>query len=311
LKKLIGSEKKVQAKAMSRIGSSEPYIHAQLRPYQVDGINWIIKQYNLGVGGILGDEMGLGKTLQTLSFIAALKASGLPGPHLVVTPLAVLLNWTNEIRKFTPGLSFCKIYGSLEERDRILSQEDVLRGDYDVYLTTYEMIQTEESFFSETLLWHTITIDEGHRLKNENSRLCGSLARLKVPFRLLLTGTPLQNNLHELWALLHYLLPAVISKGDAFDDACVTKKDDEVDQSFVSKTRKLLETLMVRRVKSEVEKSLLPKQEFVLKVPLTPLQRQWYQRALTKDEGMDELMSFTQLMAVMLQLQKVGRNECP
>jgi SWI/SNF-related matrix-associated actin-dependent regulator of chromatin subfamily A member 5 len=309
LKKLIGNGKKVQAKALSNIGSNEAYVHAELRPYQVDGVNWIIKQYNSGVGGILGDEMGLGKTIQTLSFIAALKAAGLPGPHLVVTPLAVLLNWTNEIRKFTPSLSFCKVYGSLEERDRILSQEDVLRGDFDVYLTTYETVQTEESFFSETLLWHTITIDEGHRLKNENSRLCGSLARLKVPFRLLLTGTPLQNNLHELWALLHYILPTVISKGDAFDDACVTTKDDEVDQSFVSKTRKLLETLMIRRVKSEVEKSLLPKQEFVLKVPMTPLQRQWYQRAITKDEGMDQLMSFTQLMAVMLQLQKVGCNQ--
>jgi SWI/SNF-related matrix-associated actin-dependent regulator of chromatin subfamily A member 5 len=307
LKKLIGSGKKVHAEVLPNIGTSEEYVHAVLRPYQVDGVNWMISQYNMGVGGILGDEMGLGKTIQTLAFIASLKAAGLPGPHLVVTPLAVLLNWTNEIRKFTPGLSFCKIHGSLEERDRILSRDDILEGTFDIYLTTYEVIQTEESFFTETLLWHTITIDEGHRLKNENSRLCLSLARLKAPFRLLLTGTPLQNNLHELWALLHYILPTVFNKGDAFDDACVAKPEElgTQDQGFMLTTRKLLETLMIRRVKSEVEKSLLPKQEFVLKVPMTPLQRQWYQRTLTKDEDMEQLMSFNQLMAVMMQLQKV------
>eukprot|EP01052_Picozoa_sp_SAG31_P010736 SAG31_NODE_596_length_13674_cov_3.806409_10_plen_110_part_00 len=78
-------------------------------------MNWILSQYNSGAGGILGDEMGLGKTIQTLSFISALKAAGQPGPHLVVTPLAVLINWTNEIKKFTPGLSFCKIHGSQDE----------------------------------------------------------------------------------------------------------------------------------------------------------------------------------------------------
>ena len=97
------------------IGSHEPYITAQLRDYQVDGVNWILSQYNSGAGGILGDEMGLGKTIQTLSFISALKAAGQPGPHLVVTPLAVLINWTNEIKKFTPALSFCKIHGSQDE----------------------------------------------------------------------------------------------------------------------------------------------------------------------------------------------------
>jgi SWI/SNF-related matrix-associated actin-dependent regulator of chromatin subfamily A member 5 len=93
------------------IGPSEPYINAELRSYQVLGVNWILRQYSLGVGGILADEMGLGKTIQTLSFLSALKAAGLPGPHLVVTPLAVLQNWHNEIKKFTPGLTVAKIQG--------------------------------------------------------------------------------------------------------------------------------------------------------------------------------------------------------
>jgi SWI/SNF-related matrix-associated actin-dependent regulator of chromatin subfamily A member 5 len=149
-------------------------------------------------------------------------------------------------------------------------------------------------------LWHTITIDEGHRLKNEKSKLCESLSRLKVPFRLLLTGTPLQNNLHELWALLNYILPQVFdsSNQDAFDASCDLKAG-QMNHRFVRNTRKLLETLMLRRIKAEVETSLLPKLEYVIKVPLTPLQRAWYQRMLATDStrcrvvwcGMDNTIS--------------------
>ena len=109
-----------------RISGQEPYIRATLRSYQVDGINWILGQHALGVGGILGDEMGLGKTIQTLGFLSALKASGLPGPHLVVTPLAVLQNWANEIKKFTPDLTFVKVHGAASERDRLLADPRVL-----------------------------------------------------------------------------------------------------------------------------------------------------------------------------------------
>jgi SNF2 family DNA or RNA helicase len=218
-KKAVGAGAGAKNPAVAHIGPHEPFVKAQLRDYQVAGVNWIIDQYNAGVGGILGDEMGLGKTIQTLTFLSALKAAGLPGPHLVVTPLAVLLNWTIELQKFTPGLSVCRIQGSLTERDRVLAMPKVLAGEFDVYLTTYEVVQSEEAFFTESFLWHTITIDEGHRLKNEGSSLCAALSRVRVPFRLLLTGTPLQNNLHELWALLHYVLPGVLAS-DAFDNAC-------------------------------------------------------------------------------------------
>ncbi|EOD37625.1 hypothetical protein EMIHUDRAFT_225179 [Emiliania huxleyi CCMP1516] len=238
------------------LGPREPFIQATLRPYQVDGVNWLLRQYSLGTGGILGDEMGLGKTIQTLAFLSALKAAKLPGPHLVITPLAVLQNWANELKRFTPQLSFVKVHGSASERERLLSSPAVLQAEYDVYLTTYDTLRAEEAFFSEAFLFHTVTIDEGHRLKNEASSLCASLARLPIPFRLLLTGTPLQNNLHELWALLAYVIPNTLSSS-AFDAAA-----------------------SVRRVKSEVETSLLPKVEFVLKPPLTPLQRSWYRQLL-------------------------------
>lgn len=294
----VGDDHKVKP-----IGHHEPYIKATLRKYQVEGVNWLIGQYNMGVGGILGDEMGLGKTIQTLSFISALKHSGLPGPHLVVTPLAVLQNWANEINRFTPDLSFVKVHGSVAERDRILTDYNVVGAEYDIYLTTYDVILNEESFFTESFLFHTITIDEGHRLKNEASSLCTALSRISVPFRILLTGTPLQNNLHELWALLNYILPQVFTASETFDDA-VDLAAGNVDEDFASKARDVLEPLMLRRVKSEVE-ALLPKLEYILKVPLTPLQRTWYQKCLAKDAGTAQLMSYTQMLAVMIQLQKI------
>ena len=188
------------------IDGTEPYVHATLRSYQVAGVNWMLGQYGLGTGGILGDEMGLGKTIQTLAFLSALKAAGLPGPHLVVTPLAVLQNWANEMKRFTPGLSFVKVHGGQSERDRLLSDPAVLGATFDVYLTTYDTLRAEEAFFTESFLFHTVTIDEGHRLKNEASSLCGSLARVVSPFRLLLTGTPLQNSLILHHHLLHHHL---------------------------------------------------------------------------------------------------------
>jgi SNF2 family DNA or RNA helicase len=305
----------------------------QLRSYQVDGVNWILNQYALGVGGILADEMGLGKTIQTLSFLSALKAAGLPGPHLVVTPLAVLQNWANEIKKFTPGLTVAKVQGSRGERDRILDMPAVTGGEYDVYLTTYETVLSEEAFFTESFLFHTITIDEGHRLKNEQGQLSAALARITVPFRLLLTGTPLQNNLNELWALMHYILPETLdgckvrilrfifgpavrdvlkfncrwlrAVQEQFETAC-NLEGGQLNRGVVTQARSLLESLMVRRVKSEVEKSLKPKLQYVLKVPLGALQRQWYRRFLQKDSETAELVSRSQLIAKMMQMQKVA-----
>ena len=353
------------------IGPHEPYVQASLRAYQVDGVNWLLKQYALGTGGILGDEMGLGKTIQTLAFLSRLKAAGLPGPHLVVTPLAVLQNWANELKRFTPGLSFVKIHGSASERDRLLTTPAVLQAEYDVYLTTYDTLRAEESFFTEAFLFHTITIDEGHRLKNEASSLCASLARLPIPFRLreprpcsnavtrgqmptptltpkptlhphahvnahshargrashaVLTGTPLQNNLHELWALLSYILPGTL-RPDAFDGAARVGLDDgQMDRSAVTQARSLLECLMIRRVKSDVETALLPKIEYVLKPPLTPLQRTWYRKLLgeakgtatdggamggavggaaSHGSGQSGLLTMAQLQSRLMQLQKV------
>ncbi|KAK3286291.1 hypothetical protein CYMTET_6147 [Cymbomonas tetramitiformis] len=313
--------------ATLRIGPKESYIHAELREYQVGGVNWILQQYGQGVGGILADEMGLGKTVQTLSFLATLKHKGdTPGPHLVITPLAVLQNWVNELKRFTPSLTFCKVQGNMAERDRVLSDPEVLAGEFDVYLTTYETVMNEEAFFTDNFLWHTICIDEGHRIKNENSKLCGALGRIRSPFRLLLTGTPLQNSMHELYALLCYILPEVITDASVFDRGFAVGQ--EVDRGVLQQARTLLEALMLRRIKADVETNLKAKGapsppspdaclvtatcygcgvliEYKVYVPLVPLQRRWYQRMLTREAGTEELLTMNQLMSKLTQLMRV------
>ena len=304
------------------IGNRESYVQAALRDYQVVGVNWFLERHALGVGGILGDEMGLGKTVQTLAFLGALKASGKPGPHLIVTPLAVLQNWVNEIKKFTPSLSVAKVHGSIAERERVLGDVDVASGAKDVYLTTYDTLLAEEAFFTEAFEFHVVVIDEGHRLKNATSKLARGLRRVPSPFRVLLTGTPLQNNLGELWALLQFVLPTALGDSKLDDERKLPKHrrpaggfegaddDAHLDLDRVSEARALLNACMLRRVKADVESTLLPKIEYVLKPPLFALQRALY-RSFLQREGDDvaaALLTPQQLLQRVLQLAKVANH---
>lgn len=217
------------------------------------------------------------------------------GPHLIIAPLAVLQNWANELNRFCPTIRFRKIYGSIKEREMVLSLPEVQRGLFDVYLTTYETVIVEEAFFSDSWHWATVTIDEGHRIKNENAVLRAALNRIRSPFRLLLTGTPLQNNLHELWALLNYIMPDVFTDSSIFDEGAAVA-DDNLNVSTVKKARALLEnTMMIRRVKRDVESSLKPKLQCKIYVPMTPIQASWYRSIIEKDYGKLELLSKNRL----------------
>ena len=251
--------------------------------------------------------MGLGKTLQSLTFIAYLKTKRkLPGPHLVVCPLAVIQNWASECKQFTPSLTFCKIHGTSAERNEILSRRDVTYGEYDVYITTYDTLKMEEAWFTETIrTWHTLIIDEAHNMKNEAGKLAKSLCRVTSNFRLLLTGTPLQNNLHELWTLLNFLLPDVFTSSGQFDRSFDLNVQGAVDGVMVGKARMLLEPLMLRRIKEDVEKELKPKVEVKIACQLTLLQKQWYKRILSRDSKLTGILTSSQLMAIVMQLRKL------
>lgn len=195
-----------------------------LRSYQVEGVKWLISLYENGLNGILADEMGLGKTIQTISFLAFLWDKGIKGPFLICAPLSTLANWHNEFTKFTPNMPAVVYHGSAQERSKLRSENSALFGGrkmmmkqpadsvIPVIITSYEMILTDFNHFNKVGNWKYLAVDEGHRLKNSQGKLLKKLQALSTDNRLLLTGTPLQNNLAELWSLLHFLLP------DVFDD---------------------------------------------------------------------------------------------
>ncbi|KAG0318700.1 hypothetical protein BGZ97_003417 [Linnemannia gamsii] len=278
-----------------------------LRDYQIQGLNWMISLYKNGINGILADEMGLGKTLQTISFLGYLKhIQGVHGPHLVIVPKSTLHNWKSEFNKWLPDANVFLLHAHKEERGEMI-QSRLLTQDFDVCLTSYDICLLEKTHLKK-FAWQYIVIDEAHRIKNENSQLSQIIRAFNSKNRLLITGTPLQNNLHELWALLNFLLPDVFSSSEDFDSWFENQGGDQ--DKVVQQLHKVLRPFLLRRIKSDVEKSLLPKKEVNLYVGLTPMQRQWYQRILEKDidavngAAGSKREGKTRLLNIVMQLRK-------
>jgi SWI/SNF-related matrix-associated actin-dependent regulator of chromatin subfamily A member 5 len=254
---------------------------------------------------------GLGKTLQTISFLGYLKfIRGITGPHLVVVPKSTLDNWSREIAHWVPGFNVVMLQGTKDERADIIS-EFILTQDFDICLTSYEICQREKSSLKK-ISWEYIIIDEAHRIKNVDSILSQIVRLFHSTNRLLITGTPLQNNMHELWALLNFLLPDVFSNVGDFDSWFTEQKsgDEEKDgDAIVQQLHKVLRPFLLRRVKVDVEKSLLPKREINVYVPLSEMQRKWYRSILEKDiDAVNGLQSKkegkTRLLNIIMQLRK-------
>lgn len=277
-----------------------------LRDYQLEGLNWMINLHDSGISGILADEMGLGKTVQSIALLAFLRdARKLKGPHLVVVPKSTLGNWQLEFSRWCPDFSVLRLQGPKAERQRMVS-ENLMSGDFDVVLTTYEVVILERAALRK-FSWCYIMVDEAHRIKNENSALSRELRVLESAHRLLITGTPLQNNLHELWALLNFLLPDVFSSSEDFD-AWFCSADGKLAATVVSKMHKILRPFLLRRLKKDVERSLPPKTETKLYIGLSDLQREWYQRVLSKDAMSLNTLGGpgkVRLLNVLMQLRKV------
>jgi len=285
---------------------SPPFIHGEMRDYQVAGLNWLISLHENGISGILADEMGLGKTLQTISFLGYLRhIMGITGPHLVMVPKSTLDNWKREFARWTPEVNVLVLQGAKEERHNLIN-ERLIDENFDVCVTSYEMILREKSHLKK-FAWEYIIVDEAHRIKNEESSLAQVIRLFNSRNRLLITGTPLQNNLHELWALLNFLLPDVFGDSEAFDQWFSGQDRDQ--DTVVQQLHRVLRPFLLRRVKSDVEKSLLPKKELNLYVGMSDMQVKWYQKILEKDidavngaGGKRE--SKTRLLNIVMQLRK-------
>ncbi|ODV78096.1 uncharacterized protein CANTADRAFT_91528 [Suhomyces tanzawaensis NRRL Y-17324] len=261
-----------------------------LKEYQLKGLQWMVSLFNNHLNGILADEMGLGKTIQTISLITYLvEVKQISGPFLVIVPLSTLTNWNLEFEKWAPAVKKITYKGTPNQRK--IMQQDIRMGNFQILLTTFEYIIKDKALLSR-VKWVHMIIDEGHRMKNANSKLSETLTHsYHSDYRLILTGTPLQNNLPELWALLNFVLPKIFNSVKSFDEwfntpFSNTGGQDKIELSeeetllVIRRLHKVLRPFLLRRLKKDVEKDLPNKVEKVVKCKMSALQSKLYQQML-------------------------------
>lgn len=291
----------------------KPFIlKGQLRPYQRAGVHWLTALYERRLNGILADEMGLGKTIQTIALLAWLACEkGIWGPHLVVAPSSVLVNWEAEFKRWAPAMRVLTYFGKPEER----KQKRVgwtKPGAFHVCLTTYSLA-THEAHLFRRKRWQYLILDEAHLIKNWRSQRWQALLDLRAARRLLLTGTPLQNRLEELWALLHFLMPSLFASQEAFKRwfsqplAGVAEGGAAFDPRAAKRLHAALKPFLLRRVKREVERELPSKYESVVRCRLARRQRRLYEEHVRSDETQRKLHGSNPLgpLHVLMELRKV------
>ncbi|KAI5119788.1 hypothetical protein M0805_006586 [Coniferiporia weirii] len=263
-------------------------VGGSLKDYQLKGLQWMVSLYNNRLNGILADEMGLGKTIQTISLITFLiEVKRQRGPYLVIVPLSTMTNWTGEFAKWAPAVRTVSYKGNPAQRRAL--QNEIRVGQFQVLLTTYEYIIKDRPILSK-MKWVHMIIDEGHRMKNTQSKLAQTLTQYyHSRYRLILTGTPLQNNLPELWALLNFVLPKIFNSVKSFDEWFNTPfansgSSDKIELNeeeallIIRRLHKVLRPFLLRRLKKDVEAELPDKVEKIIKVRMSALQSQLYKQ---------------------------------
>ncbi|KAK9805875.1 hypothetical protein WJX73_000130 [Symbiochloris irregularis] len=263
-----------------------------LHSYQLEGLNWLLHAWEQHQNVILADEMGLGKTIQTIGLLATLAEQSVPRPHLVVVPLSTLPNWEREFATWAPQLNVVVLHGTQAGREVVWKHEVFAPPSADqrsdrqgrqsrvrihVLLTSYESVLLELTELKR-LDWEVMIVDEGHRLKNRESRLFQALIDLKVQHKVLLTGTPLQNRMAELFMLMHFLDPDRFASLEEFEAEFLSISHNEQ----VAKLHALLAPHLLRRYKRDVLRTLPPKREQIVRVDLAPAQKRLYKSILTK-----------------------------
>lgn len=295
-------------------------IGGTLKEYQMRGLQWMISLYNNNLNGILADEMGLGKTIQTISLITyVIEKKRNNGPFLVIVPLSTLTNWNLEFEKWAPAVSRVVYKGPPNARKQ--QQQQIRYGNFQVLLTTYEYIIKDRPVLSK-IKWTHMIVDEGHRMKNTQSKLSSTLSTYySCRYRLILTGTPLQNNLPELWALLNFVLPNIFKSVKSFDEwfntpFANTGSQDRMELSeeeqllVIRRLHKVLRPFLLRRLKKDVEKDLPEKQERVIKCRFSALQAKLYRQLVTHNkmvvsDGKGGKTGMRGLSNMLMQLRKL------
>nr|XP_054768903.1 chromodomain-helicase-DNA-binding protein Mi-2 homolog isoform X3 [Lytechinus pictus] len=269
----------------------------KLHDYQLEGLNWLRYSWAHDISTILADEMGLGKTIQTIAFLYSLYKEGhTKGPFLISAPLSTIINWEREFEFWAPDFYVVTYTGDKDSRAVIRENEfsfedDAVKGGkkaykmrqgslvkFHVLLTSYELISIDATTL-QSVNWDVLVVDEAHRLKNNQSRFFRILSGYNIRFKLLLTGTPLQNNLEELFHLLNFMSPDEFNNLQHFlaEFADISKEDQ------IKKLHDLLGPHMLRRLKADVLKGMPSKSEFIVRVELSPLQKKYYKYILTRN----------------------------
>ena len=298
-------------------------LRGTLREYQHYGLDWLAGLYANRTNGILADEMGLGKTIQTIALLAHLACHHeVWGPHLVIVPTSVMLNWEMEFKKWCPGFKILAYYGSQDERKRKRqgwTNDDV----WNVCITSYQLVLQDHQVFRRRR-WHYMVLDEAHNIKNFKSQRWQTLLGFNAHSRLLLTGTPLQNNLTELWSLLFFLMPGEQEdQAEGFADldefrqwfarpetqilqSGREKMDDEA-RAIIAKLHQVLRPYLLRRLKADVERQMPAKYEHVELCRLSKRQRELYDGFLARTDTRETLASgnYLSIINCLMQLRKV------
>jgi DNA helicase INO80 len=295
-----------------------------LKEYQIKGLNWLVNLYEQGINGILADEMGLGKTVQSISVMAYLaERYNIWGPFLVIAPASTLHNWQQEITRFVPDLNVLPYWGTAKDRKILRKFWDRKHITYDrespfhVVVTSYQLVVQDAQYFQK-MRWQYMILDEAQAIKSSQSSRWKSLLGFHSRNRLLLTGTPIQNNMQELWALLHFIMPSLFDSHDEFSDwfskdiESHAQSNTKLNEDQLRRLHMILKPFMLRRVKKHVQKELGDKIELDVFCDLTYRQRAYYTNLRNKISIMDLIekavgddQDSATLMNLVMQFRKV------
>lgn len=301
---LYGSNKEKAKKIIDNVKSNRDDLefnvpedlNGTLRKYQKEGFDWFMNLKRFGLGGILCDEMGLGKTIQTIAFLLTQKEH----TSLIICPTSLIYNWDEEIKKFAPDLKVGIIHGSNKKKDLIL--ENI--HDYNIVLTTYGTLRINLEAYND-VNFENIVLDEGQNINNHKSQISSAVKKLKSKNKFILTGTPIENNLQELWSLFDFIMPGYLFSNREFNERFI--KDSESKEENLKELKVLISPYILRRKKSDVIKELPEKIEKIYRIENTHMQQHIYEGLINeiyrnlreKSYGNIELFSyFTKLRQI-------------